>query len=165
VDAETKKKKKYAGQLSEYAGSQACKSCHKHAYKVWEDSAHSHAYQTLVDAKRPGNRQFDGECIVCHTVGFGYRTGFQNDSSPAVLRSVGCESCHGPCGLHVKNKDDEDLYPIINPWRAKANETAKDREKRMLAIEAMCQRCHDQDNDVHWNFDKWEKKGIIHMTP
>ncbi len=67
-----------------------------------------------------------------------------------------------------------DLQPFIdkaasrlNPWKAKdENEDAQAKLKRMQRIEmSLCIRCHDQDNDSHWNFDKWFKKGIVHMTP
>ena len=53
-----------------YVGSGACRQCHKEVYKIWENSKHARAYQTLVDAKRPSLRQYDAECIVCHTIGF-----------------------------------------------------------------------------------------------
>jgi hypothetical protein len=151
--------------LAEYAGSESCKKCHEHAYKVWKESAHVHAYQTLVNATRPGNRPFDPECIVCHTIGFGYRGGFTDAARTAHLKDVGCESCHGPSKLHKENPNDESLYPLINPWKGQEGEAPQQREKRMLAIEQMCRGCHDQDNDVHWTFDKWTKKNIIHMTP
>jgi hypothetical protein len=156
---------KFKGAAVEYAGSEACQQCHAHAFTIWKASAHSSAYKTLVNAKRPGLRQFDGECIVCHTIGFAYKGGFTDAVRTAHLENVGCESCHGPCNLHVRNPTDKKLYPLINPLKAKAGETPKTREKRLLAIEQTCQKCHDQDNDVHWTFDKWEKKHIIHMTP
>src|SRR5262249_20213513 len=59
-----------------YVGSERCGDCHDKAYEVWKNSDHNHAYQTLVEARRPSLRQYDGECIVCHTVGFGYTSGF-----------------------------------------------------------------------------------------
>src|SRR5262245_1056961 len=83
-----------------YVGSEACKDCHKHAYKVWKDSGHAHAYQTLVDAKRPSLRQYDGECIVCHVTGFTYKGGFTDEQKTPHLKDVGCESCHGPGSEH-----------------------------------------------------------------
>src|SRR5262249_12489855 len=86
-----------------YVGSEACRNCHRSAYKVWKETPHSHAYQTLVDARRPSLRQHDGECIVCHTVGFGYTSGFTNEQQTPKLKNVGCESCHGPGSLHAKN--------------------------------------------------------------
>lgn len=135
-----------------YVGSAACKSCHKKEHAIWEASAHSHAYQTLVDATRPGNRQYDPECIVCHTVGFGFESGFVTAAKTPKLKDVGCESCHGPSSLHVANKDDEEWQKRINPWKYLPP------GKREDAIDQMCQKCHDMDNDVHW-VDKGDGKG------
>ncbi len=150
-----------------YIGSEACQKCHDHAYDVWKKSDHSHAYQTLVDARHPSLRQYDGECIVCHTVGFGYKTGFTDEHKTRHLENVGCESCHGPGSLHAKNPDNEELRQRMNqPWRG-----AKNANARELAIEKFCVTCHDIDNDVTWIHnnkknpfkDKWSK--IVHTTP
>ncbi|HEY7155063.1 MAG TPA: multiheme c-type cytochrome [Gemmataceae bacterium] len=143
-----------------YVGSERCGDCHEKAYEVWKDSDHSHAYQTLVDARRPSLRQHDGECIVCHTVGFGYTSGFTNEQQTPKLKNVGCESCHGPGSLHVKNPHNKEWQQRMNqPWRAAKNEKAKN-----LAIDLFCISCHDTDNDVTWTHntfpDKWKK--IIH---
>ncbi|MFO0840802.1 MAG: multiheme c-type cytochrome [Gemmataceae bacterium] len=144
-----------------YAGTETCKRCHEHAYDVWKKSGHSHAYQTLVDAKRPSNRQYDPECIVCHTVGFGYQTGFVDEATTPKLKDVGCESCHGPSYVHVHNPNDPAWHKRINPWKYQP------AAKKTQAIDDMCQKCHDIDNDVHWvngGFKrKWPK--VEHMTP
>ena len=76
---------------------------HEPAYDVWEKSKHAHAYEALVKATRPALRQYDGECIVCHTVGFAYESGFKNERATPHLKNVGCESCHGPASEHVKD--------------------------------------------------------------
>jgi hypothetical protein len=154
-----------------YIGTEACKKCHEYAYDVWKNTPHSHAYQTLVDAKHPSLRQYDGECIVCHTVGFGYKTGFANEKDTKLM-NVGCESCHGPGSLHAKNPENQEWRDRMNlPWlaaRKNGNEQAKN-----LAIEKFCVTCHDIDNDVNWvhkkNKDpfqeKWIKGKIIHNEP
>jgi uncharacterized protein YlbG (UPF0298 family) len=144
-----------------YVGSDKCQGCHKHAYHVWEKTPHHHAYQTLVDAKRPGLRNYDPECVVCHTVGFGYQTGYVDEKTTPNLKDVGCESCHGPCSVHVANKNDAEWHKRINPWKYLP------KEKREDAIDQFCQKCHDMDNDVTWvngGFKrKWPK--IEHNTP
>jgi hypothetical protein len=145
-----------------YIGSEACGKCHEHAFDIWQKSDHAHAYKTLVDARRPSLRQYDGECIVCHTVGFGYRTGYKDEVSTPRLKDVGCESCHGPGSLHAKNPDNQE-------WRLRMNQQWRgDAKKKDMAIEKFCQTCHDSENDVHWIHDgkhdpfkeKWGK--IIH---
>jgi hypothetical protein len=147
-----------------YVGSDKCKRCHTDAYEVWQNHPHSHAYKTLVDAKRPALRQFDGECIVCHTVGFQYLTGFRNEQATPKLLNVGCESCHGPASLHAQNPDDEKLREALNPWKLRPGE---DAQKLALRIETtVCLKCHDLDNSVNFKFDKyWFEKKTIHHTP
>jgi hypothetical protein len=144
-----------------YVGSFVCRRCHDHAYDVWQKSAHSHAYRTLAEAKRPENRQYDPECIVCHTVGFGYRTGFADAVKTPHLKDVGCESCHGPASLHVSNPSNLEWRRRLNPWKKLSAAKRKD------SIDQLCQKCHDVDNDVTWvhgGFDrKWPK--IAHPTP
>jgi len=145
-----------------YVGSEKCKRCHEHAYEVWKKTPHAHAYDTLVvKAKQPGNRQYDPECIVCHTVGFGYKSGYVNETKTSHLKNVGCESCHGPGSVHVLNPNDTTWHQRINPWKYLPP------NKRELATDQFCQKCHDQDNDVNWingGFKRnWPK--VEHNTP
>jgi hypothetical protein len=146
-----------------YVGSERCKNCHAESYKVWKNSPHSHAYDTLVKAKRPALRQFDGECVVCHVTGFKYEKGFTSETATPKLLDNGCENCHGPGSLHMKNNYDPVLNALMNPFKAPPDEAPQAKEKRMLLFERSCTECHDQDNDVHWKIDKWDK--IIHREP
>lgn len=144
-----------------YIGTEACKKCHEHAYDIWVKTPHAHAYKTLVEAKRPSLRQYDAECIVCHTVGFGYNSGYTDEVKTKHLENVGCESCHGPGSLHAKNPENQE-------WRDRMNQHWRGAKKKNDAIERFCQTCHDAENDVHWIHngqkdpfkEKWSK--IIH---
>ena len=156
VDFPGKDKPVYMG--NDPAGkNDACMACHPDAFKVWKSSDHAKAYLTLVNkAKRPSNRQFDPECIVCHTVGFAYEDGFEDVQKTPLLTNVGCESCHGPCSEHVLNPNDKAWHKVINPWKYMPK-SANPRQK----MEDMCITCHDHENDVNWKganaFDKkWE---------
>jgi hypothetical protein len=142
-----------------------CASCHRKAYDVWKSTPHSHAYQTLLDAKNPGNRQFDPECIVCHTVGYGYESGYRTAARTPKLMDVSCESCHGPCSEHVKKPDDAKWYPIINPFRAPEDEKPADKAKRHGRIGEFCMKCHDLDNDVTWSMVGFPAKWKIVFHP
>ncbi len=82
-----------------YVGSASCKGCHAEAYTIWKQSKHAHAYQTLVSHGHAA----DPECLTCHTVGFGFQTGFVNAEATPNLPDVGCENCHGVGGNHVRN--------------------------------------------------------------
>jgi 2',3'-cyclic-nucleotide 2'-phosphodiesterase (5'-nucleotidase family) len=149
-----------------YVGSDKCKACHSSAYDVWKTTPHSHAYQTLVDAKHPSNRQYDAECIVCHTVGFGYQGGFRDANQTPQLENVGCESCHGPGSEHVAHSKDKQWQELMNVWRAPEDESAAAKTKRLDRIDQFCITCHDLDNDVTWKDNafprKWKK--IAHPT-
>ena len=146
-----------------YVGSEKCKECHEHAYKVWKESPHSRAYHTLETAKRPALRQYDGECVVCHVTGFQHTGGFTDEVKTAVLENNGCENCHGPGSLHVKGNKTAKMLELMNPYRTQPGETDKERHDRENRLDRSCQKCHDIDNDVHWKLEKWQK--IIHPTP
>src|SRR5262249_46730943 len=118
----------FPGVVPSYVGTDKCKKCHESAYNVWLKSKHSHAYESLVKATRPALRQHDGECIVCHTVGFTYQTGYRNERDTPHLKNVGCESCHGPASEHVKNPKDARWYALLNPWRPKENEKPEEKD-------------------------------------
>jgi hypothetical protein len=150
---------------AEYVGSEACKKCHRQEYEKWEKTPHAHAYQTLaVKAEHPKNRQFDGECLACHVVGFGIDKGFANEVKTPYLKNVGCESCHGPCSEHVDNTKNKEIWKTINPYRWKADETPAERIRRLNLIDISCQKCHDIDNSVHFNFARYWPQ-IVHPMP
>ncbi|HEV3444105.1 MAG TPA: multiheme c-type cytochrome [Gemmataceae bacterium] len=149
---------------SAYVGTETCKRCHKSAYNIWKEHPHSHAYDTLVNkADRPTQRQFDGECIVCHTTGFGFDTGFRSEKTTPKLLNVGCEACHGPASLHVQNTANKAIRAALNPFKAKPGEDAKKVEDRMFQA---CFKCHDTDNSVHFELKEyWLKRKTVHPTP
>ncbi len=149
-----------------YVGSDKCKKCHTSAYEIWQKTPHSHAYQTLVTEPYPSNRQYDAECIVCHTVGFGYRGGFTDAAKTPHLENVGCESCHGPGSEHVARPNDRRWQELMNVWRAPEEETKEVKARRLGKIDEFCQQCHDGDNDVNWIHNAFERKWklIAHPT-
>lgn len=106
VSEMAKRKKQHVVQVqnkgASYVGDTQCFSCHQAEWAVWSKTKHAQAYEALAKvAKHPTGRQFDGECIVCHTVGYEYQTGYLNEKKTANLKNVQCEACHGPGSLHV----------------------------------------------------------------
>jgi hypothetical protein len=89
VDSE-KLRAMYQG--ASFVRSEACKTCHEEAYKVWESSKHAHAFKTLEER----HQDYNPDCVGCHTTGFRKPTGFLNAKSTPDLMNVQCESCHGP---------------------------------------------------------------------
>lgn len=84
--------------LATYVGTEKCVVCHQQAAAVWSASAHAHAFATLIER----NADADPRCVACHTVGFGDPSGYRREMGSATLVNVGCESCHGPGSLHIR---------------------------------------------------------------
>ncbi|MCG9127035.1 hypothetical protein JT359_05470 [Candidatus Poribacteria bacterium] len=99
------------------------------------DHRYSHAYHTLVEA----GHEKDPECLPCHTVGFGFETGFTDQSQISTLSDVGCENCQGVGGNHVKNPQPG--YGEVT----KAN----------------CLTCHTSENSQNIDYDAYFPK-ILH---
>ena len=125
-----------------YVGSASCKGCHAEIYAIWKKSKHAHAYQTLVSHGHAA----DPECLTCHTVGFGFQTGFVNIETTPNLPDVGCENCHGVGGNHVKN-----------PQKGYGQVTKAD-----------CLTCHTMPNSPKFDYDvylprirHWNDIGVV----
>lgn len=86
----------------------SCKQCHSESYEIWEKSDHAKAFQTLIDK----SRQFNPDCLACHTVRFEESGGFTMDAQEKDLRNVQCESCHGDSASHL---EDPSSHPPMNP--------------------------------------------------
>jgi hypothetical protein len=117
-----------------YVGMESCKMCHAKIYSFVSDTAHTKAYDTL----REKERQFEPDCISCHTTGYRRDGGFNNILSAKDLLGVQCESCHGPGSLHVKdNKANKMLH---------------------LTKAADCIVCHNPENDDNFVYAEKLKK-------
>jgi len=81
-----------------YVGTETCVSCHPGAAAVWEKSAHARAFAPLLERQADA----DPKCVGCHTVGFDTASGYRREFGSTRLVQVGCESCHGPGSLHVR---------------------------------------------------------------
>lgn len=98
-----------------YVGSEACKGCHGAAWDAWSKSKHAIAWTTLEKAERGELKSVGGksrygwpvtaypDCVGCHAVGYGHKSGFVNAARTPLLRAVGCEQCHGPGSEHAIN--------------------------------------------------------------
>jgi len=65
-----------------FVGARVCCSCHKEQYLSWVRTPHARAYSALL----PSQRNFLPRCLVCHTTGYGYESGYRpgrdNPGSP-----------------------------------------------------------------------------------
>lgn len=126
---------------ADFVGSEACRGCHSAEHATWSGSAHARAGKILRQADRPKE---DGDCLRCHTTGFGRSGGFPEGASledhPDLAR-VGCESCHGPGGDHVGGKSPR-----------KGNIVALRDKCDSCVILEICGACHDEANDPGFEY-------------
>jgi 2',3'-cyclic-nucleotide 2'-phosphodiesterase (5'-nucleotidase family) len=120
---------------AEYVGSETCRSCHEAESAQWETTRHAHARTTLVEAEK----DHDPECQSCHTVGFGYRTGFATPKATPDRWNVGCESCHGPGAGHAAS--GEGPYGAVE--------------------EAACVGCHNAEHSPDFDYAAYRPR-IVH---
>jgi hypothetical protein len=123
------------GPAPKYAGAEKCSLCHVDTHDTWLTTAHAGAFETL---KRI-NQHTNPNCLACHTVGFGFETGFKDEFSTPLMAGVQCENCHGPAGEHASR-------PL-------------DKKKRPLVTNAaqMCGGCHTDAH--HPTYDEWASSG------
>jgi hypothetical protein len=125
-----------------YIGAQACKECHPEAFRVWSESKHAHAFDTLEQQ----GHQYNPRCLACHTVGHMASDGYVNQSLTPTLQDVSCDACHGRGNHHVKEMSGDGVPGT-----------------RVLMKTPDCLVCHDKENSP--NFEQvsyWEK--IAHGT-
>lgn len=159
-----------------YIGSEGCVKCHAAEVKKWSETKHSHGFEALEKyAKRPSLRQFDPDCVSCHTTGFSYTGGFESaEKTPKLLHNQ-CENCHGPGSGHAKDPKDKKMLEQLAMWKVdkddKIDKALLDKmaalpeadrgrvpvpaaQRRLInQLTTMCMQCHDLDNDP--KFDIW----------
>ncbi|HEY2839147.1 MAG TPA: multiheme c-type cytochrome [Pirellulales bacterium] len=111
------------------AGTDSCRQCHQSDCKIWDQSSHAAAWETLKSERW----EVDSDCQRCHTTGYGLPGGFVSAQRSVNRIAVGCESCHGPSQVHAQD-----------PTRG-ATYVARDQ----------CQTCHDRDNSPAFAFEKY----------
>jgi hypothetical protein len=120
-----------------YVGSAACSGCHQTAYAWWRNHSHGVAYLTLQQR----SKEYNLDCVGCHV------TGYQQPGGSTVthnldgqLRNVGCESCHGPGGAHLKDPETE----IVR-----------------VPPEATCTVCHNQQHSDLFDYEAYMKTLVV----
>ena len=81
-----------------FVGNDKCGGCHQAELDQWKTTTHAKAFDTLAKDQKDKVPQ----CLACHTVGFGYGSGYATwRQGSDALKGVGCESCHGPGSKHA----------------------------------------------------------------
>jgi hypothetical protein len=161
--------KKEAAPAFTHIGSAKCKMCHQTAksgaqYKLWQESAHAKAFETLKTPKADEIAKKKGltvpaaqapECVVCHVTAHGkpaaIRGGVKDDEG------VGCEACHGPGSEYQKLTVMKQLY---------AGEIEPATVGLIEPTEAVCKTCHNEKSPTYKPFDfKTFSAKIAHPVP
>ncbi len=79
-----------------YIGVDACSKCHAQERKVWDGTAHAHAYATLSTQFK----EFNLDCVSCHVTGYDIPGG-STVTHVDKLQDVQCEVCHGAGSKHA----------------------------------------------------------------
>jgi len=130
---------------AEYVGSQRCQSCHQEDYEIWQESKHAKAWETLeVAEKDPARYGWPvtayPDCVSCHVVGYGEKSGFIDMATTPGLAAVGCEQCHGPASKHVQSPAEFPLGKVGAGFPA-----------------TVCTRCHDFEQSPEFDYGaKWK---------
>jgi hypothetical protein len=114
------------------AGTESCRECHPSDCRLWDQSRHARAWESL----REKGAHVDPQCQRCHTTGYGVPGGFASAKRTPSLVHVGCESCHGPSRGHL---DDPE----------------KIRTTRFSAARDRCIDCHDRENSPEFDYDEY----------
>jgi hypothetical protein len=124
-----------------YVGSESCVGCHEAEAATWAAGPHAKAMKTLAAEGKDGEK----DCQTCHTTAFGKPGGFDPAlpvAGQASLAHVGCESCHGPGGNHVKEGATK-LGSILS---------LGDKCDSCVILQ-ICGSCHDDANDPGFEFE------------
>lgn len=152
-----------------YIGSAKCKMCHMTAksgaqFKIWQESAHSKAFETLKTPKADEIAKAKGltvpaaqapECVACHVTAHGKAAAVRGGVTDA--EGVGCEACHGPGSEYQK-------MTVMKQLAAGEVEAAK--VGLVVPTEALCKTCHNEKSPTYKAFDfKTFSAKIAHPVP
>lgn len=139
-----------------FVGAASCKECHEREYDIWVKTPHAHATETLVNLKP--QRQYDAECVSCHTTGwhpqefFPYVSGYDSMEKTPHLAGNSCENCHGPGAAHVAAEQAGEEGPQLEALRKAMHLSLEVAEKES------CIKCHDIDNSPEFKFETYWPK-------
>ncbi len=147
-----------------YVGTKKCAMCHKgpkhnEVFETWKEAKHAKAFEVLADPRAAevaaemgveGAPQESGECLRCHTTGYG-----KGDLALKMLPAdgVSCEACHGAGKDYAKKPIMKDLEKSVAKGLVEDPST-------------ICVNCHDEKLAHVKEFvyeERWER--ISHSLP
>lgn len=151
---------------NQFIGANSCGMCHKKAdqgeqLKIWEESAHAKAFETLKSeeaTKIAGGNAFEDEnCLKCHATAYNADAKLLGKKFK-VEDGVQCETCHGAGSEYKSKKTMQDHAKSVAAGMTEYADEA--------AIELQCRTCHNEESPTYKEFDfkkMWEK--IKHPIP
>ncbi|RMH60697.1 MAG: cytochrome C554 [Calditrichaeota bacterium] len=154
---------------NKYMGADKCKMCHKkpsqgEQYKIWKNSAHARAYETLGTAKAKkyavergiDDPQKSDKCLKCHVTAYNVDKKYLGKKYKKT-DGVACESCHGAGEKYYKKKTMKKLF---------AKKIKPESVGLTIPDEKVCLRCHNNESPGFKGFDykKYYEK-IKHPIP
>jgi nitrate/TMAO reductase-like tetraheme cytochrome c subunit len=154
----------------EFVGVRKCKICHKKEssgaqYKIWAESRHAKAYESLAsekalaEAEKRGiaDPQEEPECLRCHVTAYPVLDDIENQKI-TLEEGISCESCHGPGGAYFK----KGTMQAITDGEIEASSVGL----VMPPTEETCLECHNTDSPFYQEFDfEAFKEKIAHPRP
>jgi len=116
-----------------FTGNRSCKRCHSLPSIRYRKDKHAVAFDSIAEKKH----DHDPECVRCHTVGFGYMSGFISQDATPDLKHVGCEDCHGPGSKHIEQPMEGEYGKIS---------------------EENCTSCHNVENSPKFVYNEYVKQ-------
>ena len=94
---------------SDLVGPESCRACHAEAYRIWAQSPHARALDSLSSDQRRSTL-----CLSCHS------RDEQRSNPVDPVTSVSCETCHGGGRFYqpavvMRDKDLSRLFGLIDP--------------------------------------------------
>lgn len=93
-----------------YEPAEACAPCHQAIYDEFRRGPHARAWQALEHTGREGEKQ----CWYCHSMGAGFRSGFEGPEKTPKLAGVSCQACHLLPSDHTERDLKDDLLYAQN---------------------------------------------------
>ena len=125
-----------------FVGATACAGCHAEEMRVWRESPHATARESLTEQRRA----FDPDCLECHVTGLLKPGGFHPADPRDDLAGVTCESCHGAASAHL-------VSTSIPPG---STSVAQNEEAPSMESE-QCERCHNRERSPDFHRERyWE---------
>ena len=119
-----------------YVGVSACLECHEHTLSYWNADRHKVAWDTLVR----DNKTYDLECVGCHATGYG-KPGGSILTEMKNLKTVQCESCHGPGSQHVEYGDPSLISKGVP--------------------ESVCVGCHNPKHSTRFDYELYKSRILV----